>query len=168
MKLLIDMNLSPLWEKIMTESGWEAAHWSRLGPVDAMDEEIMAYARDNGYAVFTHDLDFGAILAASGSETPSVVQIRGDDVIPNGMTGKVVRAVMKHLFMSSNINKCYFDRPQFRSNSKSCEKLQWDTMKSIEFFIVSLMQAEPDLEKGALLTIDPVQARLRLLPFFPR
>jgi len=32
--------------------------------------------------------------------------------------------------MLSGINQC-FDRPQFRSNSKSYEKLQGDTMKSI-------------------------------------
>ena len=40
----------------------------------------MAYAAHHGYIVVTHDLDFGAILAASGTQTPSVVQIRADNL----------------------------------------------------------------------------------------
>jgi len=44
----------------------------------------MAYASVNGYVVLTHDLDFSAILAATQGEKPSVVQIRADDVSPDG------------------------------------------------------------------------------------
>jgi predicted nuclease of predicted toxin-antitoxin system len=72
-KLLIDMNLSPDWAGSLTEAGFEAAHWSDLGAVDATDKEIMAYARTNGYVVITHDLDFSSILAATGGEKPSVI-----------------------------------------------------------------------------------------------
>jgi predicted nuclease of predicted toxin-antitoxin system len=93
MKLLVDMNLSPLWADILSNAGWEAVHWAQTGPADASDEEITAFARRNGYAIFTHDLDFGAILAFSGGKAPSVVQIRGDDVIPDGMTAKVICAM---------------------------------------------------------------------------
>jgi predicted nuclease of predicted toxin-antitoxin system len=35
----------------------------------------MEWARANRYIVFTHDLDFGSLLAATGAETPSVIQI---------------------------------------------------------------------------------------------
>jgi predicted nuclease of predicted toxin-antitoxin system len=45
MKLLVDMNLSPRWIGLLTDAGIEAAHWSFLGPHDAPDSEIMAYAR---------------------------------------------------------------------------------------------------------------------------
>lgn len=31
MKLLVDMNLSPRWVNMLTQSGIEAAHWSALG-----------------------------------------------------------------------------------------------------------------------------------------
>lgn len=31
MKLLIDMNLSPLWVDTLTRHGWEAVHWSTVG-----------------------------------------------------------------------------------------------------------------------------------------
>ena len=38
----------------------------------------MGFARVNGYVVLTHDLDFGAILAATHGNKPSVVQIRSE------------------------------------------------------------------------------------------
>jgi predicted nuclease of predicted toxin-antitoxin system len=31
MKILIDMNLSPRWQKFLTEAGLQAAHWSEHG-----------------------------------------------------------------------------------------------------------------------------------------
>ena len=67
MKILIDMNLSPDWTAVLTAENIEAAHWSSVGKRDAPDEEIMQYARENGCAVFTHDLDFGAMLALTQS-----------------------------------------------------------------------------------------------------
>jgi hypothetical protein len=33
MKILIDMNLSPRWQKFLTEAGLQAAHWSELGAI---------------------------------------------------------------------------------------------------------------------------------------
>jgi predicted nuclease of predicted toxin-antitoxin system len=56
MKLLVDMNLSPRWVKTLLEAGIESSHWSSLGPANASDTEIMAFARTNGYVVLTHDL----------------------------------------------------------------------------------------------------------------
>jgi predicted nuclease of predicted toxin-antitoxin system len=41
-----------------------------------------AYARAKGYIIFTNDLDFGAILAASAASSPSVIQVRATDVTP--------------------------------------------------------------------------------------
>jgi predicted nuclease of predicted toxin-antitoxin system len=63
MKLIIDMNLSPRWVDFFTASNIEAVHWPAIGAADAADSEIMAYAASGGFTVFTHDLDFGAILA---------------------------------------------------------------------------------------------------------
>lgn len=42
----------------------------------------MAWARANDYIVFTHDLDFGAMLALTNAESPSVIQVRTQDVTP--------------------------------------------------------------------------------------
>lgn len=95
MKLLIDMNLSPRWVKMLTDAGMEAAHWSSLGASNAPDTEIMAYARANNCVVLTHDLDFSAILAATQGEKPSVVQIRADDVSPDAIGKQVIVALLQ-------------------------------------------------------------------------
>ena len=53
----------------------------------------MAYAKSNGLVVLTHDLDFGAILAATNRDKPSVVQIRSEDVDPSSIGGAVIDAI---------------------------------------------------------------------------
>ncbi|MGD1038902.1 MAG: DUF5615 family PIN-like protein [Roseiarcus sp.] len=82
MKLLIDMNLSPRWVEALAEAGFEATHWSKIGAGNAPDAEIFGYAAARGLVVFTHDLDFGAILAVTHGLKPSVVQIRGGEISP--------------------------------------------------------------------------------------
>jgi predicted nuclease of predicted toxin-antitoxin system len=119
MKLLIDMNLSPRWIDTMTRAGITAVHWSNVGASNAPDSVIMAYACQNDYVVLTHDLDFGAILAATQGKKPSVVQIRADDVSPS-VIGKQV--------------------------------------------ITALQQMAAELEHGALLIVDPLRTRVRVLP----
>ena len=119
MKLLIDMNLSPRWVRTLADAGIEAEHWSSLGETNATDAAIMTFARTKDYVVLTHDLDFSAILAATKGEKPSVVQIRSENVSPEGI-GKLV--------------------------------------------IDALRQMSDLLEQGALLTVDPARARLRVLP----
>lgn len=119
MKLLVDMNLSPRWIKLFTDSGIEAQHWSGCGAATATDAEIMGFAREHGYIVLTHDLDFGAILSATQGRKPSVVQIRAEDVSPESIGSAVLSA---------------------------------------------LAQMAAELDEGALLSIDPARARLRLLP----
>jgi predicted nuclease of predicted toxin-antitoxin system len=74
MKLLIDMNLSPLWVEFLAASGFESIHWSKVGDPAAPDCVIMDYAAANGLVIFTHDLDFGALLADRKSRQPSVIQ----------------------------------------------------------------------------------------------
>ena len=91
MKILIDMNLSPDWVSYFAEEGIEAIHWSRVGNASAKDREIMEYAQDNRFIVFTHDLDFGAILAANQADAPSVLQIRTQETFA-GVIGNVVMA----------------------------------------------------------------------------
>lgn len=95
MKLLVDMNLSPRWPEWLAEAGMEAVHWSGVGAIDAPDGEIMEYAVQNGYVVFTQDLDFGAMLAISQSLGPSVVQLRNEDVTPEGMGPALVEALSR-------------------------------------------------------------------------
>jgi predicted nuclease of predicted toxin-antitoxin system len=83
MKILVDMNLSPGWVSVLEEAGHTASHWSNIGLLNAPDREVLSWAKANGYLLFTHDLDFGAILAATEAEGPSVIQIRTQDISPD-------------------------------------------------------------------------------------
>lgn len=87
------MNLSPRWVSLLTASGFESAHVSDLGAARATDAEIMSYAAVNGYVVLTHDLDFGAMLAATQQTKPSVVQLRASDVRPQSIGSTVLAAL---------------------------------------------------------------------------
>jgi predicted nuclease of predicted toxin-antitoxin system len=120
-KILIDMNLSPGWETLLAENGFEAVHWTKVGRVDAADREIMEFAAECGFMVLTHDLDFASILAATGQKKPSVIQIRAEDTRPTSIGARVVQA---------------------------------------------LRVAAPDMEAGALVTVDPGKTRVRILPFY--
>ncbi len=93
MKILVDMNLSPLWVPFLQQHGFGAAHWSSLGAPSAADGEIMDHAKAGGFVIFTHDLDFGMLLAMRGSVGPSVVQIRTQDVLPTAVGSLVVNAL---------------------------------------------------------------------------
>jgi predicted nuclease of predicted toxin-antitoxin system len=119
MKLLIDMNLSPLWVTFLAGEGVDAIHWSAIGRPQAADSEILDYAVANGWIVFTHDLDFGTLLATLRTNKPSVIQVRAQDVLPAAIGGLVLRAIRT---------------------------------------------AEAHLEAGALVTVDSLRHRVRLLP----
>ena len=93
MKILIDMNLSPSWARVLNEAGMEAIHWSEVGPATTPDPAIMAYATANGFVILTNDLDFGIALAIANREKPSVAQIRGEDLRPVSIGSHVVQAL---------------------------------------------------------------------------
>ena len=95
MKIIIDMNLSPQWVPILKSAGHEAIHWSEIGMPNAPDREIMEWAHTNNHVVFTHDLDFGAILAATDANSPSVLQIRTQDVSPKTLSAVVLSSLIQ-------------------------------------------------------------------------
>ena len=119
MKVLVDMNLSPEWVGVFGRNGYEAADWSTVGDPRASDRTITEWARVNGYIVFTHDLDFGAILAVTHAQGPSVIQVRTQDVTPGHLEQTVITTLDRHRSL---------------------------------------------LEQGALIILDEVKARVRILP----
>ena len=119
MRILIDMNLSPAWRSVFERQGWEAVHWSEVGEPRAADTTIMAWAKSGEWVVFTHDLDFGVLLAATGARGPSVIQVRAQDVLPSHLAPLVVDVLTR-----------------FRET----------------------------LEEGALIVVDEVHLRVRVLP----
>ena len=50
----------------------------------------------NGHAVFTHDLDFGAALALTQADGPSVIQVRGQNVLPDTIGHIVIAAIRQY------------------------------------------------------------------------
>lgn len=95
MNIVVDMNLSPSWVPVLRQAGHQVLHWREAGEPDAPDRLIMEWARIHGYIVFTHDLDFGAILAASQGLAPSVIQIRIQDVTPQTCSGILLDALAR-------------------------------------------------------------------------
>ena len=93
MRVLIDMNLSPRWVDDLKAAGIESLHWSTTGRADATDPEILEYAARHALILLTQDLDFSAILAATGARTPSVVQIRAENLDPSVIAPAVIRAL---------------------------------------------------------------------------
>ena len=118
-KILIDMNLSPQWVDVLGKNGIEAVHWSSIGDPKTKDHFIMEWARRNKHVVFTHDLDFGAMLALTQAVGPSVIQVRTQNVLPEHF-GTAVVAVIK--------------------------------------------QYHVQLERGALIVLDDIIHRVRILP----
>ena len=106
---------------MLSQRGIEAVHWSKIGAANALDPTIMEYARSHSAAVFTNDLDFSAILAATRASRPSVIQICAVDTRPEGIIDRIA---------------------------------------------ASIIQLQSEIEKGALITIDPHKTRLHILPFF--
>lgn len=95
-QLVIDMNLSVEWAAALAREGWSAVHWSNIGDPRADDSVIMAWARVNNQVVFTHDLDFGTMLALTHAAGPSVLQIRGQSVLPEDALQLVVAALRQY------------------------------------------------------------------------
>jgi predicted nuclease of predicted toxin-antitoxin system len=93
MRFVVDMNLSPGWVATLAKAGWPTKHWSEIGKPNASDVEIFQYAAANNYTVFTHDLDFGTILAITHRKKPSVVQIRAVDISPESIGAQIVAAL---------------------------------------------------------------------------
>lgn len=94
--LVVDMNLSPEWIAELARHGQSAVHWSTIGDPRAEDSAIMAWALANGHVVFAHDLDFGTALALTHATGPSVLLVRGQNVMPEHMGPMVVAALRQH------------------------------------------------------------------------
>lgn len=93
MRLIVDMNLSPDWADFLNNAGFEANHWSAIGNAQAPDPVIMAYAYAQNSIILTNDLDFSAILAASGGAAPSVIQIRAGELSVEAIGRQILAAL---------------------------------------------------------------------------
>ncbi len=90
------MNLSPEWVGLFRQSGFDALHWSDIGRATAADDEVLQWARENQAVLFTHDLDFGILLARTESSGPSVIQVRTQNVTPGHLGNLVLLVLSAH------------------------------------------------------------------------
>jgi predicted nuclease of predicted toxin-antitoxin system len=76
LKFLADMNLSPFTVSILCQHGYDVIRVNRVLSGSVPDEQIVAFARREGYVIITEDLDFSALLAVNGYDKPSVLTLR--------------------------------------------------------------------------------------------
>lgn len=95
-KILVEMNLSPDWALVLRRLGWPAVHWSSVGDPRATDRTVMDWAVANKHVVFTHDLDFGVLLALTHDTGPSVIQMRARDLLPSHLEKLVVATIRQY------------------------------------------------------------------------
>ena len=115
MKILVDMSLSPLWPGTFEQHGFESVHWSKIGDARAKDREILAWAREHGFIVFTNDLDFGHLLALTHASGPSVIQVRTEDVLPSAIGPLVLRALVQYRDLLESGALIVMDPEDFRA-----------------------------------------------------
>jgi len=94
MKIVLDMNIPEVWEDFLRDAGHEAIHWSRIGDIRADDDAIMAWAREHGHVVLTHDLDFGSLLFTTNATAPSVLQLRVQHIVPDAEGDAVLETLI--------------------------------------------------------------------------
>lgn len=90
------MNLSPRWVDTLEGAGMEARHWSAVGDGAASDRVVFAWARQHGWVVLTHDLDFSRLLALTGARAPSVVLLRTHRLLPTDSGMMLINVLRRH------------------------------------------------------------------------
>ena len=94
MRLLVDENLSPRVARLLREAGHDAAHVVEVGLGNTDDPLILGAAADDARTIVTADTDFGALLAARGTSSPSVVMLRSSDHLTPDEQARLVSAVL--------------------------------------------------------------------------
>jgi predicted nuclease of predicted toxin-antitoxin system len=92
-KFLADMGISMTTVEALRLAGHGAVHLRDEGLIRLADPEIAAKATREGRVVLTFDLDFGDILAAARSETPSVVIFRLRNQTPAGVNPRLSHVI---------------------------------------------------------------------------
>lgn len=93
MKFLADMGISPKTADFLSHLGHQAIHLHQQGLYRLKDSEILEKARREGCILLTHDLDFGSLLAASGTHLPSVVIFRLRNMHPENVNRHLLKVV---------------------------------------------------------------------------
>lgn len=87
------MGISPSLVDALQELGHDSIHVAEVEAGRLPDPEILEKARNEGRVLLTHDLGFGELLAASGSDLPSVVTFRLRNMRPDNVKAYLGRVL---------------------------------------------------------------------------
>ena len=96
MRFVLDMGISPLVGQWLRDRGQTAVHVLEFGYSRASDAQILNWAADNDHIVLTHDLDFGALMAASRAAVPSVIIFRLSNMRPFNVIAHLELVLGRH------------------------------------------------------------------------
>ena len=96
MRFLADMGISPSTVAFLRGLGYEALHLHEEGLDRLRNSAILTRAREEGWVILTHDLDFGELVAASGARLPSLVVFRLRNMHPDRVNQYLHRIVGEH------------------------------------------------------------------------
>ena len=90
MRLLLDQNLSPkLASRLRRGRGWDVSGVRTLGLEDATDREIWTFAKREGYAIVSNDIDF-VDLATIWGAPPKIISLRYGNATTAGHEAKLL------------------------------------------------------------------------------
>ena len=90
LRLLANMNISPETVNALRKKGIDVVRVSQILPVTSSDAEILDLVRRENRSVVTQDLDFSALLALGGFDSPSLITIRMTASDPETITQKLL------------------------------------------------------------------------------
>lgn len=93
LRLLADMNISPLTVAALQDAGWDILRVSDRLSKFAADPEILAFARQEGRVIITQDLDFSTLLALGGHNRPSLITLRLSNTDPTQVTARLFQVL---------------------------------------------------------------------------
>ena len=87
------MNISPKSVDALRRQGWDIVRVSEFLPVNALDQDVLDFARREGRVIVTQDIDFSTLLALGGHNSPSLITLRLSVSDPDSVTEKLREVV---------------------------------------------------------------------------
>jgi predicted nuclease of predicted toxin-antitoxin system len=96
MRFLADMGISPRTVDFLKALQHDATHLHDQNLDSTPDSIILKKAREEQRILLTHDLDFGELLAASGTASPSVIIFRLRNMHPDRVNSSLNSIINNH------------------------------------------------------------------------